>query len=224
MRRTTTSALLALLGLFALAPPAWAEDAIPASVDDEVMPPPGYLPGHQKFSEHIGLGLSPHVPGQQSALPGGIAPVFGAPVMPNSGGKFDFKGHLQLGGRAGIGKRSTPKDGQSSSTWHGDPIVPRGNVFENTNVVPYVWSALEFSYSLPTVTATVNLGAWNFSESMQAAGAFNLGSLDPSSSACASASFRNATATSKSTAQDHSASLSSGPYLASEKRWLPSCG
>ena len=173
MRRTTTSALLVLLGLFALAPRAWAEDAIPASVDDEVMPPPGYLPGHQKFSEHIGLGLSPHVPGQQSALPGGIAPVFGAPVMPNSGGKFDFKGHLQLGGRTGIGKRSSPKDGQSSSTWHGDPIVPRGNVFENTNVVPYVWSALEFSYSLPSVTATVNLGAWNFSESMQAAGAFN---------------------------------------------------
>ena len=34
MRRTTTSALLALLGLFALAPRAWAEDSIPASVDD----------------------------------------------------------------------------------------------------------------------------------------------------------------------------------------------
>lgn len=177
MRRTTTRARLALLGalpaLMALAPRAWAEDAIPASVDDEVMPPPGYLPGHQKFSEHIGLGLSPHVPGQQTALPGGIAPVFGAPVMPHSGGKFDFKGHLQLGGRTGIGKRRDPQSGQSATTWHGDPVVPRGNVFETTNVVPYVWSALEFSYSLPTVTATVSLGAWNFSESMQASGAFN---------------------------------------------------
>jgi hypothetical protein len=96
--------------------------------------------------------------------------------MPSSGGKFDFKGHLQLGGRAGIGKRRDPQADQGESTFHGDPVVPRGNVFENTNVVPYVWSALEFSYSLPTVTATVALGAWNFSESMHASGAFNPGS------------------------------------------------
>jgi len=173
MRRLSLRGLSALVALLALTPRAWAEDAVPASVDDDAMPPPGYLPGHQQFNEHIGLGLSPHVPGQQTALPGGIAPVSGAPVMPNSGGKFDFKGHLQLGGRAGLGKRHDPQDGQSSTTLHGDPVVPRGNVFETTNVVPYVWSALEFSYSLPSVTATVSLGAWNFSESMGAAGAFN---------------------------------------------------
>lgn len=172
MRRLWLGALPALL---ALAAHAQAEDAVPASVDDDVMPPPGYLPGHQNFSEHIGLGLSPHVPAQQSALPGGVTPAAGAPLMPNSGGKFDFKGHLQLGGRAGIGKRRNPQDGQSGSTLHGDPVVPRGNVFETTNVVPYVWSALDFSYSLPSVTATVSLGAWNFSESMQASGAFNPG-------------------------------------------------
>jgi len=40
-------------------------------------------------------------------------------------------------------------------------------------VVPYAWSALTFSYSLPSVTATVEVGAWNFSESMQSAGSFN---------------------------------------------------
>jgi hypothetical protein len=143
--------------------------------EEEPMPPPGYVPGHARFDEHIGLGLSPYAPGQQTVLPGGIAPTFGAPLMPQTGGKFDFKGHLQLGARTGIGKRKEPGTGQSSTTFHGDPIVPRGNVFENTNVVPYVWSALEFSYSLPSVTATVSLGAWNFSESMQASGAFNPG-------------------------------------------------
>lgn len=174
MRRFVHCAL-PFLGLLALAPHAQAEDSVPASVDEDAMPPPGYLPGHQKFSEHIGLGLSPHVPGEQSALPGGITPSSGAPLMPNNGGKFDFKGHLQLGGRAGIGKRRDPQGGQSSATFHGDPVVPRGNVFETTNVVPYVWSALEFSYSRPSVTATVSLGAWNFSESMLASGAFNPG-------------------------------------------------
>ncbi len=158
------------LALLLLAPAAWAEE--PAVDDEDKMPPPGYVPGHQHYAEHIGLGLSPHAPSEQSILPGGVAPAPGAPLMPNAGGKFDFRGHLQLGGRAGIGKRKNEQDGQSGTTWHGDPIVPRGNVFENTSVVPYVWSALEFSYSLPSVTATVELGAWNFSESMQSS-AFN---------------------------------------------------
>ncbi len=168
MKRVLPSCCLAAL---LLAPRVWAEE--PATDDDDAMPPPGYVPGHQQFSEHIGLGLSPYVPGQQSAMPGGVTPAFGAPLMPNAGGKFDFKGHLQLGGRVGIGKRKNPQDGQSDTTFHGDPIVPRGNVFENTGVVPYVWSSMTFSYSLPSVTATVELGAWNFSESMQASGAFN---------------------------------------------------
>jgi hypothetical protein len=138
-------------------------------VDDDGMPPPGYLPGHR---EHEGLSLSPHAPGQSSALPGGLMPAFGAPLRPAEGAKFDFHGYLQAGGRTGLGKRQNRTGDQSSLIWHGDPVVPRGNVFENTNTVPYTWAELRFSYSLPSVTATVSLGAWSLSESMQAAGAF----------------------------------------------------
>lgn len=144
-----------------------ADEAV--SDDEEKMPPPGYLPGHQ---QREGLGLSPHVPGMQSALPGGLTPSFGAPVRPDEGAKFDFHGYTQAGGRIGFGRRKTETDNQSGTTWHGDPVVPRGNVFENTNTVPYTWAELRFSYSLPQVTATVSLGAWSLSESMQAANSF----------------------------------------------------
>lgn len=137
--------------------------------EEDRMPPKGYVPGHR---EQPGLGLSPHVPGQQSALPGGVAPSFGAPLRPNEGSKLDFKGYLQAGARASFGKRQGGSDEQSGTTWHGDPVVPRGNVFENPNTVPYTWGELRFSYSLPQVTATVSLGAWALSESMQAAGSF----------------------------------------------------
>jgi hypothetical protein len=71
-----------------------------------------------------------------------------------------------------FGSRSDPTREQWSSVWHGDPIVPRGNVFENPNTVPYTWAELRFSYSIPNVTATVSLGAWALSETMQAAGSF----------------------------------------------------
>lgn len=136
---------------------------------DDQMPPPGYLPGHR---ERESIGLSPHVPGEQSLLPGGLMPQFGAPLMPNEGAKFDFHGYLQAGGRLGLGKRQHANDDQSSLTLHGDPVVPRGNVFENTNTVPYTWAELRFSYSLPTVTANVSLAAWSLAESMQAAGSY----------------------------------------------------
>jgi hypothetical protein len=139
------------------------------SDQEEAMPPPGYLPGH---SERIGLGLSPHVPDNQSALPGGISPAFGAPVRPADGAKIDFHGYLQAGARTSIGQRSNALPGQSSFTLHGDPVVPRGNVFENTNTVPYTWAELRFSYSTPSVTGTVSLGAWSLAESMQASGSF----------------------------------------------------
>ncbi|MFZ5893937.1 MAG: hypothetical protein ACOY0T_22940 [Myxococcota bacterium] len=144
-----------------------ADEAVPD--DEEKMPPPGYLPGHR---QREGLGLSPHVPGHQSALPGGLTPSFGAPVRPDEGTKFDFHGYLQAGGRASLGKRKNPTDDHSETTWHGDPVVPRGNVFENTNTIPYTWAELRFSYSLPQVTATVSLGAWSLSQSMQAANSF----------------------------------------------------
>lgn len=139
-----------------------------AGLAEEPMPPPGYVPGHQT---EIGLGLSPHAPGQPSILPSGIMPVFGAPLRPAAGGRFDFHGYVQAGGRAGFNSRlATPEHGGYSI--HGDPIVPRGNVFENTNNVPYTWSELRFQYSTPTVTSTVSLGAWALSESMSAAGSF----------------------------------------------------
>lgn len=133
------------------------------------MPPPGYVPGHR---EAVGLGLSPHVPGQPSVLPGGVIPAFGAPLRPTQGARFDFHGYLQAGGRVGFNNRQHRNDGQGSLVWHGDPSVPRGNVFENTNTVPYTWSELRFSYSTPMVTATVSLGAWALSQAMQASGSF----------------------------------------------------
>ena len=137
--------------------------------EEKPAPPPGYLPGH---GERVGIGLSPHAPGLQSVLPGGLAPSFGAPLEPKAGGRLDFSGYLQAGGRVGFNQRKHTAKGQSGTVWHGDPIVPRGNVFENTNNVPYSWAELRFSYSIPHVTSTVSLGAWQFSESMKAAGSF----------------------------------------------------
>jgi hypothetical protein len=137
--------------------------------EEKPPPPPGYVPGH---GERVGLGLSPHAPGQQSVLPGAVMPAFGAPLEPREGGKLDFHGYLQAGGRVGFNSRKHQADGQGATIWHGDPIVPRGNVFENTNNVPYSWAELRFSYSLPGVTSTVSLGAWQFSQTMKAAGSF----------------------------------------------------
>lgn len=150
-------------------PSVEAQEVAAKAAEDDAMPPPGYLPGRR---ERQGLGLSPHAPGQQTVLPGGIAPAFGAPLRPNEGAKFDFQGHLQAGARVGFNGRKNPTDEQSETVWHGDPIVPRGNVFENTNSVPYSWAELRFSYSTPAVTATVSLGAWAVSEAMTAAGSF----------------------------------------------------
>jgi hypothetical protein len=125
-------------------PPAEPDPSDPATdlegLHEAPMPPPGYLPGHR---ERQGLGLSPHVPGQQSVLPAAIAPAFGAPLSPPEGSKLEFHGYLQAGGRAGFNSRRTSREGQGSMIWHGDPIVPRGNVFENTNVVPYKARPLE---------------------------------------------------------------------------------
>ena len=147
----------------AMPPPASADDA------DDAMPPPGYVPAHREPT--VGLGLSPHVPDQASALPGGMTPVIGAPRRPSDGAKFSFQGSLQVGVRESFGSRSNPTKDQSSTTWHGDPLVPRGNVFENTNTVPYTWAELRFSYSTPTVTANTSLAAWSLTESQQSSGA-----------------------------------------------------
>jgi hypothetical protein len=166
-----TASLLAAVAHAQVPAAAGSRDrgAEPADVDEDAMPPPGYVPGHR---ERIGLGLSPHVPGQQSVLPGGIAPTFGAPLRPQEGAKFSFEGNLQVGARAGLGGRKSPTADQSSTTWHGDPLVPGGNVFENTNTVPYTWAELKFHYSVPTLTGTVTLAAGVPGESMTAAGSF----------------------------------------------------
>ena len=165
------------IALALAAAPARAEEPAPAPTapaDDEQglaedpMPPKGYVPGHQTA---VGLGLSPHAPGQPSVLPSGIMPAPGAPLRPTDGGKFEFHGYVQAGGRAGFNSRKASAE-HGSVAVHGDPIVPRGNVFENTNNVPYTWSELRFMYSTPTVTSTVSLGAWALAESMQAAGSF----------------------------------------------------
>ncbi len=159
-------------------PAAAARVATPAPEEEEdldeglgepPMPPTGYLPGHR---ERQGLGLSPHVPGLQSVLPAAIAPAFGAPYRPQEGSKLEFHGYLQGGGRAGFNSRSRAREGQEKTVWHGDPLVPRGNVFENTNVVPYTWAELRFAYVTPMVTATISLGAWDLSEAMESAGSF----------------------------------------------------
>jgi len=146
-----------------------AEDDL-EGLEEAPMPPPGYVPGHR--TTRVGLGLSPHVPGHQSVLPAAIAPSFGAPVNPAEGARLKFSGYLQAGGRTGFNTRRVDRPGFDKTIWHGDPLVPRGNVFENTNVVPYSWAELRFSYGTPTVTGNVSLGAWSFSESMQAAGYF----------------------------------------------------
>jgi hypothetical protein len=184
MRVKLVTAFAVGLGALVMAPRARAEppagaDASAAKtapngvdlsgLEEEPMPPPGYVPGHQ---ERFGLSLSPHVPGQPSVLPGGVAPSFGAPLRPIEGGKFDFHGYLQAGGRASFNSRNRVNRGQRELVWHGDPIVPRGNVFENTNTVPYTWAELRFLYSTPVLTSTVTLGAWDLSQAMQASGSF----------------------------------------------------
>jgi hypothetical protein len=157
----------------AAAAEARAEDDPARDLDglfEEKGPPPhGYVPGH---GERVGIGLSPHAPGQQSILPGALIPAFGAPVEPKAGSRLDFAGYLQAGGRVGFNTRKRAQPGQGKTVWHGDPIVPRGNVFENTNNVPYSWAELRFSFSIPGVTSTVSLGAWEFSQTMKAAGSF----------------------------------------------------
>jgi hypothetical protein len=145
-------------------------DASSAGPDEEdKMPPPGYVPGYRGT---MGAGLSPQAPGQQTVLPGAIAPAFGAPVEPVSGAKLDFQGYVQAGARAGYGARKNATVDQYTGTWHGDPLVPRGNVFENTNNVPYTWAELRFIYAQPKLQATVSMGAWSLAESGYASGSF----------------------------------------------------
>jgi hypothetical protein len=140
----------------------------PAREDEN--PAAGYVPGYRRTTS---VGLSPLSPEYSSALPGAIAPSFGAP----QGGKawrFDFHGYMQGGIRAGIGTRSMALDHQHKVTLHGDPAVAGASYgwFDHSNTVPGPWTQLNFVYGNERVQATVILGAWSLSESMQAAGFF----------------------------------------------------
>ena len=144
------------------------EAAEPAREDEN--PTAGYVPGYRRTTS---VGLSPLSPEFSSALPGGIAPSFGAP----QGGKawrFDFHGYMQGGIRAGIGTRSDALEHQHTTTLHGDPAVAGASYgwFDHSNSVPGPWTQLNFIYGNERVQATVILGAWSLSESMQAAGFF----------------------------------------------------
>jgi hypothetical protein len=150
-------------------PPEPEEDPIADLEAADAMPPSGYIPGQR---EELGVGLSPLAPEGASVLPGGVAPAFGAPYRP-APGKLQFRGYLQAGIRAGFGERPDPVDGQSGLTIHGDPVVPgEFGYFESTNTVQNPWTELNFSYATSHLVATVQIGAWGLSESMESAGYF----------------------------------------------------
>jgi hypothetical protein len=128
----------------------------------------GYVPGYRRATS---VGLSPFSPQRYSALPGGIAPSFGAPEL-GRGWRFEFHGYLQAGLRAGIGTRDNALEGQRKTTLHGDPVVAGGSWgwFDHSQTVPSPWTQLNFIYGTDRVQATAIIGAWSLSESMEAAG------------------------------------------------------
>ena len=101
-------------------------------------------------ASELGLGLSPHAPGQQSVL--ARRPHAGVRRAASSRARARSSTLRATSRRAvasGSTRARTVHAGQGATVWHGDPIVPRGNVFENTNNVPYSWAELRFSYSIP---------------------------------------------------------------------------
>lgn len=129
-----------------------------------------YISGYRRSA---GLGLSPLAPQQQSVVPGGVTPVLGSPTDPGSF-RFEFHGYLQSGLRAGIGKRDVAYEGQSKTTFHGDPVVAGGAFgwFEHTNTVPVPWAQMNFQFGNDVVQATAVLGAWSLTQGDSAAGYF----------------------------------------------------
>jgi hypothetical protein len=131
---------------------------------------PGYLPGYRR---QLGVGLSPSAPQMGAVLPATTTPSMGA-REPSEGFTFGFHGYLQGGLRAGIGSRENALEGQQSTTFHGDPLVPGAAYgwFEHTMTVPTPWAQLNFDFGNDVVRATAILGAWSLSEADEASGYF----------------------------------------------------
>ncbi len=142
---------------------AGAPTKAPPVVDDKKEP--GYIPGYRPVSS---LSLSPNAPMGPWAVPGTI-PTYGERT-PSQGLRFDFHGYLQMPVRAGIGSRPNAGPGQSSTTLHGDPVLPGASFgwFDQTPTVPWPWAQLNFVVGNDTVQATAIVGAWNIGESMTA--------------------------------------------------------
>src|SRR5882672_3827910 len=118
------------------------------------------------------LGLSPYSPQGTPALPGGVTPAFGAPVVAEDW-KFDFHGYMQAPLRAGIGTRDAPTSDQHHIQLHTPPLVPgEYGFFDYTGTVPQPWVQLNFTYGNRRVTATAIVAAWRASEDMIAVGNF----------------------------------------------------
>jgi hypothetical protein len=152
------------------APPEAEAAKPPEPPREDENPAAGYVPGYRRSTS---VGLSPLSPEYSSALPGALAPSFGAP-QEDKAWRFDFHGYMQGGMRAGIGTRSNALEGQHKLTLHGDPAVAGASYgwFDHSNTVPGPWAQLNFIYGNETVQATAILGAWSVSESMQSAGFF----------------------------------------------------
>ena len=118
-----------------------------------------YLPGYQEMGS---VGLSPHAPQRQPAMPGALTPSFGAPVR-GANYRFSFSGYMQAVARASMGTRDNTTPDQKKTTLHGDPVVPGGSYgwFDHSMTVPTPWSQLNFTYGNDTVKATTIIGAWS---------------------------------------------------------------
>jgi hypothetical protein len=136
----------------------------PKPVTDE-KEAPGYIPGYRRVQA---LSLSPNAPQGPWTVPG-ITPTYGERT-PSQGLRFDFHGYLQMPVRAGIGSRPGAAAGQSSTTLHGDPLLPGSSFgwFDQTPTSPWPWAQLNFVVGNDVVQATAILGAWNIGESMTA--------------------------------------------------------
>jgi hypothetical protein len=126
---------------------------------------PGYLAGYREVPS---LSLSPYAPQGYWGAPG-VTPVFGSHA-PDSGLRVDFHGYMQVPARMGIGSRPNAGPDQSSTTLHGDPVLPGSSFgwFDQTPTLPWPWAQVNFVVGNDVVQATAILGAWNFSESMTA--------------------------------------------------------
>jgi hypothetical protein len=132
----------------------------PPVVDEKARP--GYVPGYRREPS---IGLSPFAPEFQPAFPGALTPAFGAPVE-GSEWRLNIRGYLQAAARIGIGTRTDAAPGQSSTTLHGDPVVPGASYgwFDHSGTVPDPWTELNVIFGNKTVAATLGIAAWTVAD------------------------------------------------------------